>query len=266
MKVKVIFETIKKFTVKNLPTIMTIAGVAGFTASIGLAIKETPKANKALEELKKEKEDPKVIDKAKVLIPVYWPMGIAAIASGASIIFANHINLKRLSTMLALYKLSEDNKDKIDEAMRKILGDSKTEEVYDRLDKDVVDNTPFNADTIVNTGNGNQRFMDGLSRQRFVSSAEAVRSGFTILNRRIRDEDSQCVNDLMDILGIYPLDPAYVGGNYIGGSGLDLGERLGWKYDQTNMWIQPKITWCNDFDGEPIGVITYPVSFTEYLD
>ena len=269
MNIKMIFETGKKFIVKNAPTILVGFGIGGSAAAIIFAAKDTPKAQKAIEELKSKKEDPNIWDKAKTLAPIYWKTILLWCLSSGCVIFSNHINLKRLSTMIALYKMAESNKEKIEEQMRKILGDSKTEEVLDAVNKDILKSAPLKDNLIVQTGKGNTRFMDGLTRQRFNSSPQAVGEAFNNFNHRLMQENTLCVNDLMDELGILPMDPKYVLGIDVGGNSL--GDRLGWRLDDMSGLIKHKITYVNDEDGEPVGIISYDLGpklwFTdEYYD
>jgi hypothetical protein len=139
--------------------------------------------------------------------------------------------------------------------MRKLLGNTKTEEVFDAVNKELVKETPLEPEMIIQTGKGNTRFMDGLSRQRFYSSPQEVGAAFNRLNHRLMLDDSVCLNDLMDELGILPLDPSYILGTEVGGSGL--GDRLGWKMDKMGNLIEYRITYVNDVDGEPIGIVSY---------
>jgi hypothetical protein len=182
-------------------------------------------------------------------------MVTTGVISIACVIFANHMNLKRYATLLAMYKISEDNKDRIEEQMRKLLGNTKTEEVFDAVNKELVKETPLEPEMIIQTGKGNTRFMDGLSRQRFYSSPQEVGAAFNRLNHRLMLDDSVCLNDLMDELGILPLDPRYILGTDVGGSSL--GDRLGWKMDKMGNLIEYRITYVNDVDGEPIGIVSY---------
>ena len=47
----------KQFVMKNLPTILTVAGCVGVGATVFFAVKVTPEAKRRVDELKKEKED-----------------------------------------------------------------------------------------------------------------------------------------------------------------------------------------------------------------
>ena len=264
MKIKAILEVGKKFIVKNAPTILVGFGIAGSAASVIFAAKDTPKAEKALAELKEKKEDPNIWDKAKTLAPIYWKTVLLWCMSSGCVIFSNHINLKRLSTMIALYKMAEGNKEKLEDAMRKILGDTKTEEVLDAVNKDILRDTPLKDNLIMETGKGSTRFMDGLTRQRFNSSPQAVGEAFNNFNHRLMQENTLCVNDLLDELGLMPLDPKYVKGIDVGGNSL--GDRIGWRLDDISNLIKYKITYVSDEDGEPIGIITYDVGPTLWFE
>lgn len=264
MKLKTIWEIGKKFVVKNAPTILVGAGIVGSAGAVIFAIKDTPKAEKAIVELKDQKEDPNVLDKAKALAPIYWKTVLLWCLSSTCVIFSNHINLKRLSTMIALYKMAEGNKDKLEDAMRKILGDKKTEEVFDAARKEILKESPLKDDLIIQTGKGNTRFMDGLTRQRFNSSPQAVGEAFNNFNHRLMQENTLCVNDLLDELGILPMDPKYVKGVDVGGGSL--GDRIGWRLDDISNLIRYKITYVDDEDGEPIGIVTYEVGPTMWFE
>ena len=264
MNIKVIFEKGGKFIVKHAPTILTSVGILGYAGATAFAINEAPKAKKALEDLKKEKPDANLFDKAKTILPIYWPMGTMFIASTGCVIFAHRMDLKRLAELIALYKLSEDKNGRIEEEMRKLLGNTKTEEILDASEKDIVKSAPLSDQLIIQTGKGNTRFMDGLTRQRFNSSPQAVGEAFNNLNHRLMIDNTVCVNELLDELGLLPMDPKYVLGIDVGGG--QLGDRLGWRLDDMSSLIKHKITYVNDEDGEPIGIITYDIGPSMWFD
>lgn len=86
------------------PQILVGVGIAGFIGAMILAVRATPKANEALEEL----EDPTTTEKVKVLVPHYAPaIGAAAFATGM-ILMNNHILTSRAAGMLAMYTFAEE--------------------------------------------------------------------------------------------------------------------------------------------------------------
>ena len=137
-------ETAKKvgefmihFAKKNLPSIMSVCGGIGVVVTTGLAIKETPKAMEKIEAKKVKDPDISALEMVAVAVPEYAPALIAFAITEGLIFGANHINLKRIAALGALYTgVCADNKtkDKAIKALEEIVGKEKVDELKKKLD------------------------------------------------------------------------------------------------------------------------------------
>lgn len=104
-----IFKPIGRYIVKNLPSILSIAGASGLVVTAVLTAKATPKATEIFEEMHKEDEPGKtsvltVVTAAKPYIPA---VTVGAI-SMACILMANGIHIRRYATLCTTYNLLAD--------------------------------------------------------------------------------------------------------------------------------------------------------------
>ena len=249
MTVPVIVDKVGKFVVKNLPTIAISVGIIGFVGTVALAIDESPKATKALENLKKEKEEVKFTDEVKVLAPIYWPMVTTGVFSIGCIIFANKVSLKRYAAMVAAYQLSESALTDVKEKMEKVLGKKKTTEVLDEVAKDKMRQNPVSKNQVIIIGDENQLFYDALSGRYFHSSAETVRQAVNKINQRLLIENTMTLNEFYDELNI---------------PGIELGDSLGWNLRAMDDLLQIYFTADKTDDERPCLILEYSVVPTHW--
>lgn len=136
-------ETAKKvgefmihFAKKNLPSIMSVCGGIGVVVTTGLAIKETPKAMEKIEAKKVKDPDISALEMVAVAVPEYAPALIAFAITEGLIFGANHINLKRIAALGALYTgvcADKETKEKALKALEEIVGKEKVEEIKKKV-------------------------------------------------------------------------------------------------------------------------------------
>lgn len=98
------------FVKKNGATILTCVGAAGVVGTSVLTFNATTKANKLLEEAKKEQNtDLTLMDKVKITLPTYIPPILAGTATIACIIGANIMNKKYQASLMSAYMLLDQS-------------------------------------------------------------------------------------------------------------------------------------------------------------
>lgn len=104
-----IFREAGRFVVRNLPTILTIAGSTGVVATAILTAKATPKAVEIFETQHKEDKpgETSVLTVATAAKP-YIPAIVVGTASIACILAANGIHVRRYSTLCTTYNILAD--------------------------------------------------------------------------------------------------------------------------------------------------------------
>lgn len=227
-KLRLAWNAISKFTSKNLPTILSAAALIGLGTSVGMAIKDTPKAVEAVNEAKMDKAeeiernttDDSVLDiyrnedgeldlkkikltpweGFKVLAPIYWRTALSTLCTAAFIVSADRIHNKRYLGAIAALKLSEKRFDEYKNKAKEVFG-KKEEEVHKELAKDYIMDSP-DEDNIYQTQKGSYLCYESISRTYFRSSIEAVKIALVNFNRRLLAEGVASVADLLYELDI----------------------------------------------------------------
>lgn len=239
-KVKEIFDVVKTFAVKNAPSIMTGVGIVGSVSALVMGIKATPKAMQNITETRArrvseryanvdptnipEKVDDSIsfTDYVKAVAPVYWPCATTELLALSCIFFSNKVNLKRQAALLAAYQLSETNLKDYQQKMLETFGEKKSNEVKDKVAKKRVNENPPDDKQIIFTGSGDTLCYDSISGRYFHSNIEKIRQVINDINRRLLVEDSVCVNEFYEEIGL----PSISMGDILGWNGARFGDAM----------------------------------------
>lgn len=124
------------FVKKNLPTIMTIGAGVGCAVTVGLAIKATPRAVEKIEEKKKKDPDLTIWEKIAVGGPEYAAAIMAFLVTEGLLFGSNHVNLKRIAGLGALYSAvcaDKETKEKALKAAEEFIGKEKMTEIREKV-------------------------------------------------------------------------------------------------------------------------------------
>ena len=200
---------------KHSPEILTGMGVTGMFAAVIFSIRATPKAEKAVEEKKKElnKEKLTVGETIKTTWKYYIPTAITLAGSTACIIGANSVNTRRNAALAAAYTISETALQEYQDKVKEVVGESRESEVRSAVASDRVAANPPSQNVIIVSGKGDTLFMEALTGQYFKSDLEKVRKIENDLNREMRSSMTMSVNDVLCALGIRHNHKTY---DYIG--------------------------------------------------
>lgn len=233
---KGVLNDVKTAFAKHSPEILTGLGIAGMVTTVVLAVKDTPKAmrlieeekerqNKALmEQAKKEKRENceqiaklKAKDAVKVAWKCYIPAAITGAASIACLIGATSVSARRNAALAAAYKLSEsaliEYKDKVIET----IGEKKEQAIRDEINKDRVEKNPVNKNEVIITGKGDTLCLDYQSRRYFKSDIDKIKRAINEVNAKLLRESYVSLNELYWELGL---------------EGSSTGDRMGWNADK----------------------------------
>lgn len=217
------FDSFKKWTKRNAPTLLFAAGCASFVSTIIFTAKEAPEAKERLDELK-ESEEYKELSKPKKVLAVCKTAGPAyagTIISGATCItcFATSfgVNQKRNASWAAGYAILDKKfRDYRDENL-KLIGPKKEAIVREEVaKKEISENPPTDSNTFMADGKGNQLYMDGATGRYFWSDQDTISEAIVRLERRKKYEDWISLNEFYYEIGI---------------SGIGLGDVNGWNAD-----------------------------------
>ena len=187
--------------------ILTGAACVGVAVTGYLAIKRGEKVTKKIEETKAELETDENKDKSKLEVsaryisrvaPVIAPVVIAGSITEACIIGAQILSLKEIAALTGTVSFLIANRQALEEAICELPGGKEALEkakkkvavmtAEKKIEEDKkTKHVPWKCQTIEDTGNGDDLFLDEWSGRLFLSSEAAVRKGFDNFNAE-RDE------------------------------------------------------------------------------
>lgn len=234
---------------KHSPEILTGLGITGMLSTAILVGKATPKAielvNRELDKREDESNGEKIEPLTKVeLVKTCWkcyiPAAVTFAMSGACIIGASRVHIKRNAALATAYTLSETAMKEYHEKVLETIGEKKEQEIQDKIVKDHMEKEPLVDREVFITGKGETRFFDLYTGRRFKSDIETIRKIENDLNYRMRDEMYISLNDFYYEIGL---------------SYTDKGEEFGWNIDRgmIDIGFSAQI----DDDGEPCIAIKF---------
>ena len=239
---------------KHSPGILTGVAVVGTVATAYFASKATLQAKSKLDmmiELETNGEEPFTMkDKARNILPLYIPTFIMFTTTAACIIGANEINAKRQMALASAYSLSTEALKELQDKVKDTYGEKKYVKLTDEINEEKGRKLYFEKkDMILDTGHGDQVFVDITSGQVFRSSMEHVRSGLIYVKERISEGEEVSLNDLYRKWGIREVKD----GDYKIWD-INITGRLEEKI--TSSWVDPETKeiscTCLDFYNDPV--------------
>lgn len=210
MKVKEMFQNIGKFASKNAPALLIGTGAAGMLVTVVLAIKATPKAEKHIEEKKKELgvDELSKKDTVKACWKDYIPVAVGTVVSEGCIIAGAIAGEKKAAGLLTMYTISEKALGDYKDAIADTLTKTKKSEVDAKVaEKNVNEDVQKYPDLYERVPEGMTVFIDGCTKQHFVSTIPSVKAAFAEVNEKAAEETGW--RDLNDILYAFKeLDPS----------------------------------------------------------
>lgn len=253
-QIQLLTKTIGKSIMKNSPTILTSASVAGLITTTLLAIRATPKAllllNDEEEERWKKHPDgdfPVITKKETVIITwkCYVPAAISGAVTIACMLSANSINLRRNAALAGLYSLSETALKEYQAKVVETIGQNKERKIKDEIAKDKIDKDPVTKKEVIITGKGEVLCYDSLSGRYFKSDIEQIRKALNNLSSDLITN----VDDFISLNEVY---------SELGLSSTKTGDMLGWYIDDTNRGIiEPNFSSHLTDDGRPCLVLDF---------
>lgn len=243
MKLSMITKQAVKTVKQYSPGILTGLGVAGFFATVVMAVDATPKAIELIEEKKQELGVEKLTAKETVQTAwkCYIPSAITAVASTACIIGASAVNAKRNAALLTAYTLSETAAREYRDKVVETIGEKKEVSIRDALAKDQIEKNPVKKEEIIVTGKGTTRVFDPWNARRFDSDIETIRKAINDLNYQLLHDEYVSLNDLYYALNLEE---------------TKTGEDFGWNVNRDRQ-VELQLSAQVDHDGVPCLVLGF---------
>jgi hypothetical protein len=204
---------------KHSPAILIGFAIVSGGAAVVLAVKETPKALKRIEEKKEEYQVDKLSpwETVKTTWPCYVPAAATFVFAAGCAIGSQSIHVKRNAALAAAYKISEtaliDYRGKVLET----IGEKKERNVRNEVAKEQINKTPFNPQNIYPTGKGKTICLDPLSNRYFECDVDVIKAAAVKLNQEMQLSicSTKSINDFYYAIGLEPVDSS-------------VGDMLGW--------------------------------------
>lgn len=200
-----ILKTAQTFILRNSDHILTGLALLGVGASVALSVRADRKMHECdIDEFKRLTKEQRI----KIYAKLYAPPAIAILATGACIVGAHSISVKRESSLLLAYEGTRSMYDRYRATVQDRLGPEEKQIAEKAASKA----QPAPRETIV-YGEGDCLFYDAYSGRYFKSTVNKIDRVVNELNYTLLRE--MCVS----------LNEFYAG---IGLEGISLGDQLGW--------------------------------------
>lgn len=245
-KVSTALRTVKTFTSDHSPEILTTIGIVGMVGTAIIAVIETPKALKLLEERKKELGCDKVppVEAVKATWKCYIPAVATGVASTACLIKGSSISLRRNAALVTAYNLSKTALDEYKEKVIETVGEKKEQVIADQVAKAKLEKDPVQNHEVIITERGNTLCYDGMFGRYFRSDMDAIKRAINNINYAIMSGDMYAsLNDFYSEIGL---------------KSVDIGDDLGWNIDDRGL----DVTFSSQLaeDGTPCLVLVYNIA------
>lgn len=230
-------EKAEVFTKKKSPGLLAGAAIIGVVTTVYSAYKAGLRADKILEEHRKDMADCHPDDKeakravvgetVKKMAPVIAPTLIMGGATIACIAGSHSVSSRRIAALSAAYSLSESTVKNLTNKMEDILGEKKARSVRDAIMKDKLhesekeDQKHIGDVNVYVPDNGLVLCKDLYTGRPFYSNAEKIKQAIVKCSFDVQQEMWVSLNDFYDEVGSPDLEH------------VPLGDDLGWNVEDT---------------------------------
>lgn len=200
-----VVRQVRRLVTKKAPEILIAFGITGMASATVMGITATPKAIQLIEDAEKEKKEklskPEVV---KVVWKCYLPTVLTTLVSGACIIGASSIHIRRNTALATAYKISESTFKEYKDKVLENVGPKKTQEIRDDIAGDQIKKNPVSSSEVFVTRKGETLCYEPVSGRYFESDVDAIRRAENKLNKDMMTEMSCSLNDFAYELGLRP--------------------------------------------------------------
>lgn len=213
------FKVGKLFVTRHSPEILTGFGIGGGIFAAVLAVKQTPKAIKLIEE-EKERTGKEKLTPAET-VKTTWKVYAAPVAIGAGsiacIIFSDREDKKRIIAATTAYELSDKAFSEYKNKVIEEIGHDKERDIRDKVAQDRVMAHPESKAEIIMTGHGDTLCFDVESGRYYKSDIEFIKQSVNEFNKQMLSEMDMTLNDFYSFQDL---------------PGIGAGGKLGWSVEK----------------------------------
>lgn len=236
MSKKLNWNAIKAGISKRSPQILTALAIAEMAATVYLAVKATPKAEKLIHEAEAEKgESLTPVETVKAAWKCYIPAAVTGACTIATMVGVNTVFSKRNALLATAYQLSESAFHDYKEKVVETIGEKKEGAIRDAIAQDYMNTIPVDESKIISTGEGTTLFRDWASKRDFLHDKVKIEKAFNRLNHRMMSEEYISLNEFYAEIGL---------------EDIGIGDDYGWNINRSGL-IEPKFSTTVASNGQP---------------
>jgi hypothetical protein len=218
-----------QFGKQNSPAILSGVAIGGVIGTAILAVKATPKAQRAILELQESKYDeagpllkdqdeirmmnPKPMEIVKATWKFYIPAGLSGIATIACIAGANKIGTQRNAALVAAYTLVDTSFREYKDKVLEEIGVGKEEKVREKVAQAQIEKAGSPSREVILATGSDQLCFEAWTGRYFRCDIEKIRRAENDINQRMLEGDMcAALNELYDQIGLEHTDA----GNLVG--------------------------------------------------
>lgn len=253
---------------KNSPTILTGCAIVGVLATAYSAFKAGPRAQKILEDYRRDMADCHPKDKeakravkmetAKKMVPVMAPTVIMGGVTIASMVGSHSISSRRIAVLSAAYTLSESTVKSLNTKMDEILGEKKARAIKDAVMKDKLARDAEEDKRVLSNGSmimpsGDMVLCKDLQSGRlFYSNAQKIQQAINECGRELMTNMYVSLNEFYEAINSPQLERT------------PMGDKFGWNVDDCYKGQLPvTLTALLLDDGRPVLCIDYDIGIRD---
>ena len=234
MELKKMFSNFWK---KNKTKIEIGVILSSFIGATLIAIKNTPKANKVLEDFDSIEDQKLKRDCIIEVGKIYLPSILLTITGTVMLIRTMNKKDNKILALSSIYQITEESLNKYKDIVLNEVGKNTYSKIESKYREDDIKN---NSDKIIITNSGNILFLDTLTNRNFRSDMNFIDKVINKLNNRINQGEFVSQNELYYELGL---------------DSIPTGDDIGWSYDTTGIINIKKDSIITE--NEPCVVIEY---------
>lgn len=247
MNLSSVWRSVRNKFVKHSPEILIGIGITGMITTTVLAVSETPKALKLIEEKKIELDVDKltVAETVEAAWKCYIPAAVTGVLSTACLIGASSVNLKRNAALATAYTLSETAMREYRDKVVETIGEKKEEAIRDSIAKDKIDEHPVSNTEVIITGKGETLCYDVFNDRYFKSDIDKLKRAANEVSHTMLIEGYVSLNEFYEAVGLKPVSKGY---------------DLGWNANKSRDLVEIDPSAQLTEDGTPCIVLNFKVA------
>ncbi len=210
-------HSLRKLKKHGSEILIVASFVSGMTAVV-LAVKETPKALRLIDEAKAEKQDELTpAEIVKVTWKCYISAAISCLTMTTCMAGAITMNHKRTAALATACELSKAAFVEYRDNVVETIGEKKAKVIQENIDRKKL-SPVISSEDIESTGYGDTLFMDALTGRKFTCNVDHIKRAMNTINKRMLEDDNVYLGDMYSEIGLsYAEIGEFIGWNVIDG-------------------------------------------------